>query len=39
MGIGTVSFWLIALTLAFLVHLMRDMRRHKALKNMIEGKK
>ncbi len=39
MEIGTAIFWLAALTLAFIVYLMRDSRRHKALKTMIEGKK
>jgi hypothetical protein len=39
MGIGTAIFWLAALTIAFIVHIIRDFRRYYELKRMIEAKK
>ena len=39
MGTGTAIFWLAALTIGLILHILRDFRKHSELKGMIEGKK
>ena len=38
MTVATAIYWLIALTLGVIVHVVRDMRRYNELKRLIEEK-
>ena len=38
MTLPTVIFWVIALTIGVIVHVVRDMRRYRELKQLIEEK-
>lgn len=39
MTIGTAIFWLAALTIAFILHVLRERRRDSKLQDMMGGKK
>ena len=38
MTVATALYWLIALTIGVIVHVVRDMRRYRELKQLIEEK-